>query len=1013
MNARYFLSALVMGAGFGQVLAQAPKPQPESPLKPGPQLRTLHQDDYDFRGGGDGTDECANATVLVVGSSCVAIGGSTAGATQSQAAIACGGFTSQTALDVWFQFTATASSTTITATGVGDFDVVMQVFSGPCGNLVSLGCADATFPPGGLVETFVAATTPGQTYRVRIYSYQPPTNTSTAFTICAFSTGGGSAPANDNCASATVQNLSVPGSLTVTGNNTGATVDPPTNFTIVWHAFTTTACSNIALNYCVPGSVFDDFLVNLVANCADFAQGLLTGTVSGDNCTLSFANVPAGTYYVPVLVDATLTPVGAYSVGITTTACSGAGPANDDCANAITIGVNATCQSTQGTTQGATQSLPPATCSTFTASAANDVWYTFTATAASTTVQVDGDGDATAGMDPILEVFSGPCGNLISLGCVDATGRGGAESLVVATTPGTVYRYRVYYWTYGTPQTVFGFTTCVTAAGGGPAYCTAGADGTGLGLDERIINVAFSSINNSSPDAVPAAPAYSDFTNVVGNVTAGQSYPIAIDVARTGANNSFDENQAIVWIDFNQDLDFNDAGEQVFVSAIGSVDIYTGTIAIPAGASLGSTRMRIRLHDTHDGSVYTNNFNNTPCGLASYGEVEDYTVNISSGGGSTPPNDLCGSVTPVGLSVGGSISFSGDNTNATGTGDAVPGSALDPLDPTVWHAFTTTECATVTVSYCDTDPAFGNVWIFLSPGCPVGDDFVLGDFSLDACPDNIVVTYQNLPAGTWYLPVLMDPVAAMGPYSITVSATECGYCVPSSFTGPDDGDFVSNVELGAIINPTTFDLGVTYQDYLSQSTVLVQGLSYDITIASGEYEENMLAAWIDFDANESFDPSEKLGEVLTSVPFESATFVFTVPFNAVVGPTRLRVRSVYPGNGEPDPADPCFSYTYGETEDYTILIDFGTSAAEAQGASWGVFPNPNDGNMRITYSGVSGNAVIELMDATGRIVHAEQRAVTDGASVQLGLAGRLAHGAYTLRMQGPGGELRQERVIVH
>lgn len=995
-----------MGAGFGQVLAQAPKPQPESPLKPGPQLRTLHQDDYDFRGGGDGTDDCANATVLVVGSSCVAISGSTAGATQSQAAIACGGFTSQTALDVWFQFTATASSTTITATGAGDFDVVMEVFSGACGNLVSLGCADATFPPNGLVETFVAATTPGQTYRVRIYSYQPPANTSTAFTICAFSTGGGSAPANDNCASATVENLSVPGSLTFTGNNTGATVDPPTNFTIVWHAFTTTTCANIALNYCVPGSEFDDFLVNLVANCADFALGLLTGTVSGDNCTLSFANVPAGTYYVPVLVDATLTPVGAYSVGITTTACSGAGPANDDCANAITIGVNATCVPTQGTTQGATQSLPPATCSDFTASAANDVWYAFTATAASTTVQVDGDGDATTGMDPILEVFSGSCGNLVSLGCIDATTRGGAETLVVATTPGTVYRYRVYYWPYATPQTVFGFTTCVTASGGGPAYCTAGADGTGLGLDERIINVTFSNINNSSPDAAPTAPAYSDFTSAVGNVTAGQSYPIAIDVARTGANNSFDENQVIVWIDFNQDLDFDDAGEQVFVSAIGSVDIYTGTIAIPAGAALGSTRMRIRLHDTHDGSAYTNNFNDTPCGLASYGEVEDYTVSIS-GGGSGPANDDCTGAVPVALSTPGSITLSGDNTGAT----------VDP--PTtftvVWEAFTITECSNVTINYCVPGSEFDGFFINLVVNCP---DFLTG--ILEGASDDCNVYFTSLQPGTYYIPVRVesDGSTPQGAYSIEVSAEPCPPPGPYCDAGAASLAFekISNVTFAGIDNASTSTAG--YEDFTNVVGTVVGGQSYQLTVTvAGGFATDQVLAWIDWNQDSDFADVDE--QVFVS-PNGTGPFngLVNVPLTAALGTTRMRIRlhDTYVGPDYfnfPNPT-PCDTSSYGQVEDYTIdMIGVVTGVDDAQGGSLSVFPNPNDGNMRIAYSGASGNAVIELMDATGRMVHAEQRAVADGASIQLGLAGRLAHGAYTLRMQGPGGELRQERVIVH
>lgn len=141
----------------------------------------------------------------------------------------------------------------------------------------------------------------------------------------------------------------------------------------------------------------------------------------------------------------------------------GGGPANDECAGAISVTVGTTCEPINGSLDGATQSVAPATCSGFTASAANDVWYSFVATAASTTVQVTGGGDNTTGVDPVLEVYAGSCADLASLGCVDATLRGATETLLVATTPGATYYYRVYYWPYTAAQTVFDFTTCVFA----------------------------------------------------------------------------------------------------------------------------------------------------------------------------------------------------------------------------------------------------------------------------------------------------------------------------------------------------------------------------------------------------------------------------------------------------------------------------------------------------------------------------------------------------------------------
>lgn len=76
-----------------------------------------------------------------------------------------------------------------------------------------------------------------------------------------------------------------------------------------------------------------------------------------------------------------------------------------------------------------------------------------------------------------------------------------------------------------------------------------------------------------------------------------------------------------VWIDFNQDGDFTDSGEQVVSGSSSSSGTLSATTAIPSTAKLGQTRMRISMkYKSAPGS----------CESFSYGEVEDFTVNISS-----------------------------------------------------------------------------------------------------------------------------------------------------------------------------------------------------------------------------------------------------------------------------------------------------------------------------------------------------------------------------------------------
>lgn len=96
-----------------------------------------------------------------------------------------------------------------------------------------------------------------------------------------------------------------------------------------------------------------------------------------------------------------------------------------------------------------------------------------------------------------------------------------------------------------------------------------------------------------------------------------------------------------IWIDWNQDLDFNDAGEYSYNSggAIGSNATVTGTVNVPASALLGNTRMRVRC-------TYLT-APTTPCGIepnspifAKYGEVEDYPVTVVAPTGNLVANGV-------------------------------------------------------------------------------------------------------------------------------------------------------------------------------------------------------------------------------------------------------------------------------------------------------------------------------------------------------------------------------------
>jgi hypothetical protein len=76
-----------------------------------------------------------------------------------------------------------------------------------------------------------------------------------------------------------------------------------------------------------------------------------------------------------------------------------------------------------------------------------------------------------------------------------------------------------------------------------------------------------------------------------------------------------------VWIDYNKNGVFTDAGEQVVSTNFTTAGNTNATFTIPSTALLGNTRMRV----SSKYGAYP-----TPCETFTYGEVEDYSINITA-----------------------------------------------------------------------------------------------------------------------------------------------------------------------------------------------------------------------------------------------------------------------------------------------------------------------------------------------------------------------------------------------
>ncbi len=162
-------------------------------------------------------------------------------------------------------------------------------------------------------------------------------------------------------------------------------------------------------------------------------------------------------------------------------------------------------------------------------------------------------------------------------------------------------------------------------------YCTAEGGST---TDEWIQSITIGEFTYNSG----ASNGYDSNTNQTINLVKGQTYNFNLSPGYSG--DAFPEYWRI-WIDYNQDNDFNDAYELVYDAGQGQEGNQSGSFTVPNNNSidLGNTRVRIAMKwvgTYNDGTEDLSAPN--ACGSFDFGEVEDYTANITNQGGSGGDN---------------------------------------------------------------------------------------------------------------------------------------------------------------------------------------------------------------------------------------------------------------------------------------------------------------------------------------------------------------------------------------
>lgn len=512
------------------------------------------------------------------------------------------------------------------------------------------------------------------------------------------------------------------------------------------------------------------------------------------------------------------------------------------------------------------------------------------------------------------------------------------------------------------------FTTNTTVA-----YC---GGITSSALVYPISSVSLNGVTKTSA-ATTGAPAYEDYTATVFNVKKGLTYNLNAIATGLGTNVF----AMTVFIDWNEDGDFSDANERYFqntpfVSGTGTPINLTGAIAVPAGATVGTKRMRVKYNFQGAGTTLQAPLSD-PCTNMTNGQTEDYSIAVTE----LTAAPACTTIT-------------------------APAAATFPS-----NGLMTWSAATDATGY--------KLYIGTTAG---GTDVVNGTLVTGT-------SYQlALTPGTIYYAKVV-PTNSIGD---ATGCTEISFTALISYCTPTPGyatvEPTTNVTFAGINNTTSATVGGTpfYEDFTAVTTQIGMvrrdgGYPISMNANTGGAFSHFFAVFVDWNQDGDFDDAGE--KYFTTVP----TFVsvansngvtgapaagsITVPSDAKLGNTRMRVKSAFYGAAGPttEPnlsnfANACLTTgsSYGQVEDYTINVDVSLATVNTSKNTVSLYPNPFTDVLKI--SDVKGVKSITISDVSGRQV----KSVKATAEIQVS---ELKTGLYIVNLHMEDGTIRSIKVI--
>ncbi len=441
-------------------------------------------------------------------------------------------------------------------------------------------------------------------------------------------------------------------------------------------------------------------------------------------------------------------------------------------------------------------------------------------------------------------------------------------------------------------------------------YCTTFLYTTGCNSGDYIDDFVLADIQNLASNC--SLYGYGDFTDLSTVLQPGEVYDLTLKCGY--------ENQRIsIWIDMDDNYEFGE--NELLISdyiLVQSDSSYTFQLTIPEEGPAGEHRLRIRSRWGNTSSL--------PCEQFEFGETEDYTVIFED----NSPGYCIDSLYVNGCSLGDYLNdFILEDISNTGTG-------CSPDGYSDYTAFSTDLSAgqvhEVTLS-CGYSNQKAAIWIDLNDDLQFSvDEKILNDFDLPLAMEQYqaqIAIPPDAPEGEHRLRIRIryyanpdDPCTQYSygeteDYTINIQPGVENYCIENLYSeGCSLGDYIDEFILADISNVNSGCSPNGYGDFTNLSTSLSAGEMYTLSITC-MYNDQYASLWIDLNNNYEFEASEKLVDnVYLEDQGQQYQTEITIPEDALEGQYRMRVRTSYNDN----PTDPCEQFTYGETEDYTVVI---------------------------------------------------------------------------------------------